>query len=910
MSAQIPFIDREEELDLIKKAVFARNTRRVIGIQANGGVGKTRLLQEVQHLYQNTTIGQAEKLLVTDILDFDDRANHIPQNVGRRIAQMLGIEEFKPYLRSLLEYQKKQKAENTSYAILQEAEKESNRAFIQCFNQVTRKQRVVLLVDTTEKLETNTAYLFDWIRQSENAVWIMVGRENSSVVQWIHAEQNEEFLFWELQDLSPEASKLYLKSKEESRYITPDRILADKLLILAQGRPILIDLAVEWIARNVPMDWLIASDVTQLVNLSNEEKTQRRENFERQLVWSIGAMRLPMDRLIVAMAHVYPLDTDILSKLLSLSHIDAVSLFQEAQQYVFVKQLPDGRITLHDEMRRMVRAYVWPEIDPDNDRLQEYSKVATSYFMKQEQSLKNKIGKLKLSSESQTEEQVLRNSLKLQTLERELWVVQESLLYHSLIVNLEQGVDVFVRLFKGATDAYALEPRRIFCTLMGSYNFDGIAPKYKYELFSRQIRYLNDAGRFAEAEAIATKMLSDELEKSHRLDLLTLSGRSYELSHNLLEALKQYEEALKMCEQDPELARWKGTVLKNLGRVTREMRRTDRALDYYKQALSIAEEPVDIAAILNSIGYVWAIQGRYRGAFKYCRQALLIYKALKNRDRDVGTTLATIGEVYRNQNHYAQAIDYYYQALPYFERANDLVWLARLYSRRGAVYRLQREYELARRDLRTSLGYNIKEEQPWAAHVLGCVFWNENNWDRAEEMFRQSDELAREVGDIRSQVNNLVGYAELYFDRYRWAEKDPRYLEVVKEKSDELEVLLQQGYGFEHHHGRMKRALADTYFYEDNYDLAFENYKEAYTLLGSRLGGYARLTSFEGEVDWLTARIMELATLGESQLAMAWCQNFREHWGNAELRIMQKDLLLSMCDICEMDVKLRDKGIL
>jgi len=37
--------------------------------------------------------------------------------------------------------------------------------------------------------------------------------------------------------------------------------------------------------------------------------------------------------------------------------------------YVFVKQLPDGRISLHDEMRRMVNEYVWPQVDPDRERL-------------------------------------------------------------------------------------------------------------------------------------------------------------------------------------------------------------------------------------------------------------------------------------------------------------------------------------------------------------------------------------------------------------------------------------------------------------------------------------------------------------------------------------------------------------
>jgi hypothetical protein len=100
--------------------------------------------------------------------------------------------------------------------------------------------------------------------------------------------------------------------------------------------------------------------------------------------------------------------------------------------------------------------------------------------------------------------------------------------------------------------------------------------------------------------------------------------------------------------------------------------------------------------------------------------------------------------------------------------------------------------------------------------------------------------------------------------------------------------------------------LADLCFYEDQYDAAFENYKKAYELLSRRLGGYARLTDFQGEVDWLSERIMELADT-QPELAISWSQAFREYWESKKLIFKQSDLLISMCDVCEVSIRIRAK---
>jgi hypothetical protein len=48
----------------------------------------------------------------------------------------------------------------------------------------------------------------------------------------------------------------------------------------------------------------------------------------------------------------------MIAEFLNLETGDAADLFIDARSYVFIKILPRDRLTLHDEMRRMVDRYV------------------------------------------------------------------------------------------------------------------------------------------------------------------------------------------------------------------------------------------------------------------------------------------------------------------------------------------------------------------------------------------------------------------------------------------------------------------------------------------------------------------------------------------------------------------------
>ena len=59
-------------------------------------------------------------LLITDIIDFDDPTFHFPQNLGRKIAQMVGERPFEPYLRALLDWRRMAMAGVRSERLAQE----------------------------------------------------------------------------------------------------------------------------------------------------------------------------------------------------------------------------------------------------------------------------------------------------------------------------------------------------------------------------------------------------------------------------------------------------------------------------------------------------------------------------------------------------------------------------------------------------------------------------------------------------------------------------------------------------------------------------------------------------------------------------------------------------------------------
>lgn len=152
MFHRMPFIGRHTELNQIDGVIQQWGTRQVICLHGPGGIGKTRLLEEICQQHKPN-----QSLLTAPILDFDDLALFLPENIERQIAERLSPDIFEPYLRSLLDWRKMEEA-GVSADALEQQQQRVRQIFVASFNQVTEKQRVVLLFDTTDHIENSEAW--------------------------------------------------------------------------------------------------------------------------------------------------------------------------------------------------------------------------------------------------------------------------------------------------------------------------------------------------------------------------------------------------------------------------------------------------------------------------------------------------------------------------------------------------------------------------------------------------------------------------------------------------------------------------------------------------------------------------------------------------------------------------------
>lgn len=933
MPVQMPFVGREGELIQIEKLIKESGTRQVVCIHGPGGIGKTRLLEEVYERYARM---EGMPLLVADIIDFDDRSLHLSENVERRIARRLGEKAFEPYFRALLDW-RKMEAAGVSLEALEQQEERIRQTLVDNFNQVSSRQRVVLRFDTTDKDKLEEEIwnrLTTFILATKNVLFILAGRDAKDLWLSLQPQLGQDAKLIELKPLTTEAGEQYLEQKQHLLHTTLGPDLAQKLLFLAGGRPILIDLAVEWLSRDLPRDWMTEKSLEELKSLPPVEMDQQQKDFEIHLVFRITQMRTPMDRLTLDMSHIYPINPKMIVDLLTVSETEANALFNDAKTYAFVKTLPDGHISLHDEMRRMVNEYVWPEVDKEEDRRRRVSKLATEYLRREIQTTTNRSRQLATEQEKARQEGNAQAELDAfttrETLERELWTLKEQLVFHTLFANTKEGVKTFVEVFDEATKRNRLSFQKLL--LQQTENFKKeFTEAEKYEVEIRRVVYLLNERRTAEAKQILDTLMIKYADGDRReVDMLTRLANYAQLSGNLTEAINYLEKALAICEAQPEIMKaWGGTVLNTMGLMHRLMGKWEQAATYYRRGIDLIGEVGDearLAAGYNNLGYVIGLQKSYDSARVYCQRAMAMQERLGLR-YDSGRTHNTLGIIYRGKQDYLTSVKHTNQALSIFQEFEDKEWVAKAYCERGITRWHIGELQEADADLEKSyqiyLETGLRAELVNILHGRGHVVWelwkakleeteqylesvkSNQQVEMAAQYFRESAEIGRQVLDPRQTVNSLEGLVELYYDvGYEYhkqgnTEKRDEWYDKAEEMAAQWkEEFEDQGYYFPLYSGSRIRILGNIAYDRGDYETSLQRYLEAYPRIASPWG-YSRYMLPEALI-WLQERIDRLLP----QLALEWCDRIQEYW---EEKKLDRDFpeMISVCEIGRDNAKRR-----
>ncbi len=911
MSSQLPFIGRKNELELIQNKLQSKDNK-IIYIVGEGGVGKTRILQEISQW-----AGSQTSFFVTKILDFDDRSISIFENFILSLAEELKRRDYNvdEYSNALSDLRKMEKAKVSLDGLTAQKE-QAYRILVNVINQISSTNRIVLILDTVEKADVQTFWLslIDFLSMVKNFTCILAGKnqETFNLREMLINKFKGGFAYLDLKPLTPEDSVAYLEKKQEAAHTNIDASLLPKLIYFTEGRPILIDLAVEYVARGISINWLLKEDLEKLKTLSDNEQSSYREEFKKQLVQYITKIRKPIHRLVLTMSRVYPLNTNMIANLLDLPESDANALYEEAKSYVFVKEFSDSdSITLHDEMRDLINKFVWPGLDPDNIRRKRDSLLATKIYEQTHRRLH-----MQLDNRNYVDS---LNAIEEKELETSLEVVDEQyckhLVYYDFYENFLNWIEIVNDYRKAGNSSFA----------KGLVNFaqdflSSIKPDQQFEYSVLNARLLSDIGEVQDSEILLQDLLKRYGNKeAYKSGILNAMGVVEEKLGRLQEALNHQLECLEIVKRLNNKA--VAPVSNRVGYLYRLMGDLRRAEEYYHSALKInsnfpvAERDQSLtASLFNNLGYVCGLERKYAQMDLYCDQAAEIWTD-EGMEQEIGRSEITRAIFHRDQGNYLSSLELLKQAIARYKEPDDHEQLCRAYFHRGWTqwYVAEKVNELAwdisliewddvalslaleyfLKSLELSRKYSLKYEMPGIMHQTSSVYWYLGRTHNDKSLLQKARGLNKEsyaasvlVHDYRYAIDSLLGDAEWDYDIGLY-NNIPSY-----------DQKLQSEYGqfrdqYKLYFGRMYRIKADVAFRKHDLETAFNNYAIGLGMIQHH-HGFGRYT-IQRELLRLSRKLKQL----DPKQTKEWLNYLRAEW--LKLREEQDvDLLLGWCDQLEL----------
>jgi tetratricopeptide (TPR) repeat protein len=266
--------------------------------------------------------------------------------------------------------------------------------------------------------------------------------------------------------------------------------------------------------------------------------------------------------------------------------------------------------------------------------------------------------------------------------------------------------------------------------------------------------------------------------------LLNNIGIAYTSLSQAEKALEYYRRALSIREEIDDREGMAATD-NNIGVVYDTLGQREKALEYYHRAAPILEELGDqegLATTLNNIGLVYESLGQSDNALSHYNRALPISQEVGDRT-GVAQTLNNIGLLYYNLGQMENALDHYNRALPILEELGDRVRLAALLNNLGLVYfstvgQREKAFDFYDRALsiRKELGDRTGISQTLTN--IGLVYHNLGQWAEAIAYYKRAVPLMEEVGnwsDLAFTLNKIglayysLGQQEEALDYYHRA---------------------------------------------------------------------------------------------------------------------------------------------
>lgn len=668
--ATTTLVGLENELAQIKVAIEDSQTSYIIYVRGEGGIGKTRLVREI--------LKPREPYNPTLALTLADNLIDLYHTRVRSLAGLIeALLEVTPPLARFLA-QRQDEAGQDALARLTEAENEGlalgdiisrrrelTELFLQVLNEFTQKHRLVLVLDTAERLlvqhdptqaelelTERRPFILDWLLEDflprvQNVVVVLAGRPALGRLSQALADiESKTFVQIDLHGFSEDQALKYFDEiittlKKSGK--AEDRLVAETIeknwleefrrtifyaLCEENGemyiRPLLLALAIDHLAlTNTPLAALPAT-LDDARQLNQDQRAEIQFKLGQALVRRLKNSLDPAHEVILALGWLRKGATpELISKIIGLDQPTVNAALEKIKKLSFVKMHHGSqRIFLHDEMYQLLKQHLLEVTNPK--RREEIAGTLSRYYKEEIDRLEQQITALyqPMAGLQQSMAPEARQVLLARTRLQDALV--EDLRYH-LEWKADEGFQTYFLYAEGAITT----------------NDENLDVQLQMELLSflheqdsegemSEINGLSRADVYGDAAVRWIKRLTTQDRQTQALDVVKRLRR---------EAAHLIEAAHPIAKYD--LDSWEALALAHRGELEEAEQQLRQTIEQL-QNLPIESDQAKrqraiIARAHNNLGYILRTRGRFHGAINSYQQAVPLWRATKLKVEQANT---------------------------------------------------------------------------------------------------------------------------------------------------------------------------------------------------------------------------------------------------------------------------------
>ena len=676
---RVDFIGRIKELEIIESSLKKEKEKCLISIEGIGGIGKTRLLEEIYKRFST-------KYKVCKVIDFDNNVFQIQGTIISHIAKELQDKEaFKKFFSLKEGYEKVQQELNVGDLTLKEHSKTLYRVFVEEFNKVSKNRKITIVFDTLDKLDTKTIpYLAKLFKNLKNIIFLVAGR-HKNINRLINLIPKELVFHLELKKFNSLEIEEYIQKKRINSSIRVNPKTEEKIAILSRGKPILIDLAIDRIGLNDSIAWLEQYSVDDILFANRYEQANFEKRFEDGLISNIIKAKSKIDEYILLLSLIKQANKTEVEEILELEPWEREDIFEYSKSSVIFKNIDNHEVSLHDEISRMLEVYIEKEgTFPKRDEFIERSiRVLEEELLTQEH-----------DSSYQT-------------------FIKQRLLRLKLYKNVELGVHYFLEVFEEEYSSGLLF--KYIKPLIDNIEayihlIDSVA--LKSAVLLKIAHYYIKDGKYDKSYQVMNHEYSQEVTGEARVELLLSLVNAKIRIGKFKDAIETSKEALIISQKEGN-RQLEAKSLNILGWAYRNNGKLSKAIAHYLQANRLVEQNNSCREnqmlkgwIHNNLAFAYAQKSNIKSALKLAEIAKNIWEKLAF-ETGLGTLHEVYGEIYLKYGDFKKSIEHYNKAINIFIKQGDKDFSKRAFVERATAHIHAKNFKNAKDDLEDAIDIYI-----------------------------------------------------------------------------------------------------------------------------------------------------------------------------------------------------------